>query len=338
MASSGLEMKLLDSGTLTALYSEIPVPNEGVEGESIFASAIDDDGHYRIGRDVQGNAVFLISTPSPTQESPRLRSVRLKRLTVQHDLQCMVTDLDEDASTKMPLSVVRCTDETLTDHFLRIVTTLVNWLGAPPSRPRISSAIGRLADLFQALSSPMRGTAQGLWTELFVINQSSDPALLVESWHLDAEDRFDFAHQSQRLEVKSFSGSSRRHHFSLDQLRPVEEVEVIVASVRTVSSSAGPSISDLLLGIQRKLGNPDAALRMEEIAAEILGQSLDEELQRRFDDAVAQETLRFYRAEYIPSVDKDLPRGVYSVRFVSDLDGIPELQSVEGQLFTSAWT
>jgi hypothetical protein len=59
---------------------------------------------------------------------------------------------------------------------------------------------------------------------------------------------------------------------------------------------------------------------------------LDHEFRRQFDEEVAIETLRFFAADDIPSVDPKVPRGISGVGFVSDLEGVSELAAVEGRL------
>ena len=89
----------------------------------------------------------------------------------------------------------------------------------------------RLIELFRAMTTPSRKSVQGLWAELFLIAQSRQPTILVDAWHMLPEDRYDFAMDDQRIEVKSFSGSLRQHHFSLEQLQPPEGVKTLIASM-----------------------------------------------------------------------------------------------------------
>lgn len=318
---------------LIEAYRELPIPDGSGDREMFTAVSIDPDGHFKIAKDMNGNPVLLVGTPDP-ESGPALPPVRLKRLTVQHDLRALVqcpVEGEEVATAR--LTVIRCLDPELTDHFLRISWPIVQSLQEHPSRARVSEVVSRLADLFQMLSRSARDTAQGLWAELFIIAQARDPGRLVDGWHKDPEERFDFALGSDRLEAKSFSGPRRIHHFSLEQLRPPADLSVAVVSLQTVRSSGGTSIAELIRRIQGNLRDPEAALAIEQIVAEALGESLRQESLRSFDEEIATETLRLYPAESLPSIDPNVPERIHSVRFMVDLEGLPGSNELTGPFF-----
>ena len=105
--------------------------------------------------------------------------------------------------------------------------------------------MSRLIELFRAMSEPPRKSVQGLWAELFVISRSHHPSILIDAWHTMIEDQYDFAMGNQRIEIKSFSGDVRNHHFSLEQLHPPTGVIALVGSILVARSQAGESLHDL---------------------------------------------------------------------------------------------
>lgn len=318
---------------LVEAFLGLAVPDRTGERETFTAATIDREGYFRIAKDMRGNPALLVAAPDPAS-GPALPPVRLRRLTVQHDLRAIVKSPGEaEEAAPARLTVIRCLDPELTLHFLRICWSIVQSLKEHPSRARISEVVTRLADLFQMLSNSARGTAQGLWAELFIIAQARDPQRLVDGWHKDPDERFDFALGSNRLEVKSFSGPRRTHHFSLEQLRPAADLSVLVASLQTVRSSGGVSIADLMRRIQSALGDPAAALAVEHIVAESLGEDLGTESLRSFDEETARETLRLYSAESLPSVDRNVPERIHGVRFTADLEGLPGSTELSGPFF-----
>jgi hypothetical protein len=223
--------------------------------------------------------------------------------------------------------LVRCTsgEPTLREYFVRAVELAVRQLGDSPTRPAVNQAIKRLVDLFQAFEAPARRTVQGLWAELFVIDASRDPGALLSAWHIDREEAFDFAVGPDRLEVKSFSGPARVHTFALRQVRPGVGISVLVASVRAERSAGGSSVADLMRSItQRGIGD-EAVAKMEAIVAATLGNSAPTALGLLFDVERARESLRFFDAQGIPSVDPVLPAGVIGVHFESSLEGVASL-------------
>jgi len=318
---------------LVEAFRGLPIPIRSGDRETFMAVPIDPEGHFRIAKDVSGNPVLLVAAPDP-ESGPALPPVHLRRLTVQHDLRALVQSPAGRAEVVTArFTVIRSLDPELVQHFLRICWPIVQSLQENPSRSRISEVVTRLADLFQMLSRSARTTAQGLWAELFIISQASDPQRLVDGWHQDPEERFDFALGSDRLEVKSFSGPRRIHHFSLEQLRPPSALSVSVASIQTIRSSGGPSIAELMRRIQGALRDPEAALAVEHIVAESLGEGLRRESLRSFDEEIAKETLRVYSAESLPSVDPKVPERIHGVRFMSDLEGLPGLSELSAPFF-----
>lgn len=305
------------------------------------ANLIPDYEPHRLGKDVQGRPLLLISildVPSQRQLAP----IVLEHITVMYDLNCSVSRPDGTLETGR-FTVVRCTgeDSTLQDYFLKVASTILISLKDRPTRTDVAHAINQLIELFRTMAKAPRKSVQGLWAELFLISQTSQPAALVDAWHTVPEDRYDFAMDNQRIEVKSFTGNTRLHHFSLEQLHPPEGVKVLVASVSVESSQAGESITDLREKIQIRLsGNLDPLLHIDRVIALTLGDAWQQASDTRFDERLAEESLAFYETSEIPSVNPNLPVGVSEVRFRSDLTEAAPVESsvyrIEGGIFEAA--
>ncbi len=281
---------------------------------------------HRIARAASGGPVLLVSVrPSDSAPPPPLV---LEHLTVQHDVVCRVVAPDGAEETGT-FTVVRCTSPELGEHFLRVLHPIVEAVGPGPTRRDAAGAVRRLAELFQALQAPPRQSAQALFAELLVIALSLDPVALARAWHVEPEDRFDFNNGAERVEVKSTSGETRRHHFSLEQVRPEADVRVLVVSARVVRAAGGLSLGTLLDRVRSLLaGDVDLLLRVDHVVAQSLGGSLRRALRERFDEEVARSSLLFLRAEDVPAVSPSLPPNVSGVQFVADLEGCPTVQSV----------
>ena len=207
-----------------------------------------------------------------------------------YDLNCRVSRLDGTFETGR-FTVVRCTgeDSTLQDYFLKVASTILVTLKDQPTQSDVADAMNRLIELFRAIGQSPRKSIQGLWAELFLISQARQPAILVDAWHIVPEDRYDFAIDNQRIEVKSFTGSIRLHHFSLEQLHPPEGVKALVASVSVENSQAGVSIEDLRGKIQIRLSNNlDALLHIDRVIALTLGDAWQQASDARFDERISR--------------------------------------------------
>ncbi len=306
---------------LQGLYDSLPTPGGDRSIEDFVAIQVPGHEGHHIGRDPKGCPALLVETSGQTLNH-RLPPIRLQRLAVQHDLLCRVSNLSRPADTpdQMRFTVIRCTDEDLTSYFLKICGSIITALGSNPTRTKVSEVVGRLAELFQAMSRPPRGSAQGLWAELLIIAKSRDPHAMVEAWRIEPEDRFDFSRGDQRLEVKSASGHERRHHFALEQVRPPENIKALVASVFVERAGGGCSLGTLIDRVQARLGShADLALYVDQVVSATLGTALRHGLEDRFDLQHAEATLAFYRAEDVPSVSPDLPPTISGVRFSAAL-------------------
>jgi hypothetical protein len=219
------------------------------------------------------------------------------------------------------LFVIRCTgeDRSLHEYFLRALHPIIASLPTTPSRDDISGAVQRLVDLFRKLTAFPRKTIAGLWAELFVLARAHDPTTLLAGWHALREDRFDFAFGIDRLEVKSASGGHRIHHFALEQLRPIGQTRVLIASLLVERVEGGTSINDLVDSVRQRITDPTLLIRLDSIVAETLGQDWRSTQQTRFDLQRAVHSLRFIEATSIPAVGMPLPAEVSGVHFKVDL-------------------
>ena len=308
------------------------------DNDRFAASPIPGHTPHRLGKDALGRPLLLISifkVRSQNQQTP----VVLENLTVQHNLNCRVSRPD-GTSEEGIFTVVHCTAEdiTLQDYFLKVMSTIVISLGDQPTQSDVAHSMNQLIELFRAMAKAPRKSVQGLWAELFLISQARQPAVLIEAWHTVPEDRYDFAMDDQRIEVKSFIGNLRSHHFSLEQLHPPERIKTLVASVSVESSQAGDSIADLREKIQIRLSsNLDPLLHVDRVIALTLGDAWQQASEARFDERLAEESLAFYETSNVPSVNPNLPLGVSTVHFRSDLTDSPTTEishySAEHKLF-----
>jgi hypothetical protein len=156
--------------------------------------------------------------------------------------------------------------------------------------------------LFAELDDPTSREIRGLWGELLVILVAPDSSVLVRRWHDDPEDRFDFTAGAFALEVKTCKDLERIHVFSLSQLRPISEEEVLIASVPVRSDPAGETVLDLLSEIETRVPQIELRIRLRETAFRIGGSAIADS-PHRFDRRAAAAGLRLIRATLIPAFE-----------------------------------
>lgn len=289
----------------------------------LAASPIPQYENHRVARTVDGAPTLLLASRDSTYRSYSA-PILLEHLTVQYELACRI--IRPDGSEEQGVfTVISCvnSDLSLQSHFLRVSSLVVKAVGTNPSRLEISRTVEGLIELFRALTQPPRKSVQGLWAELFLIGRSNNPELLASAWHVLPEDRFDFSNGNQRVEVKGASGRIRQHYFSLEQLREVAGVTVLIASLFVERAGGGLTLGRLLNEVRVLLaGEPQLALRVESVVAMTLGESLRRGLEDAFDAELAETSLRFYRTSDVPAITTPIPTQVSEVRFKSDLASV----------------
>ena len=309
------------------------------QGRAFMAARIARDSRYRVGRDSQGNPAILIETTGAAGAAA-LSDFGGRHLRIGHGISCSISEAGVEVGREQ-FSVVTCVDcdELLKDRFFDTVETLLRSLGETPPVDELRRVVAGLIELFRLASQPPRGTIQGLWAELWIIAQARDPQVLLDAWHAEPTDAYDFNSGPERLEIKSTSQGTRKHTFSHRQLKPPRGTRVAIGSVFVESSGGGPTISTLVERIRRRVGNPQALKRLDYVVASTLGTDWRAGVEASFDSELAAESLRFYMVEAVPSLPSIVPAGVSDIRYVSDLSGTPTLTREEllgnGELFAA---
>ena len=311
---------------LRNLFSQLGDPNSKTRscGADIdfVAQPIPGVPRHRLAIDATGAPALLLRSADEGDLAP----IALEHVTVQHGVHCRVRT--PEALEEETFSVISCrsAEKALHEYFLCVCESLLDALGPMPSRTQIASMISSLAELFHAMSEPPRKLVQGLWAELFMIAHAADPLQLLQCWHAHPEDRYDFSSGAERLEIKSAITGIRQHRFSLDQIRPAASIRVIVASMFIERNARGVSLRGLADQIRGKIrSNSKETFHLERMIALILGKNW-RDMDIAFDLVVAGDSLRFYRAEDIPSVDPKVPAGVCDVHFRVDLSACVPLE------------
>ena len=323
---------------LKRLFGGLGVPASS-HGRVYETARIAQNSRYRVGRDHQGNPAILIETTGASGAAG-LSDFEGQHLRVGHGVTCSISEADVEVGREQ-FSVVTCidSDDLLKDRFFDAAETLIRSLGETPVSDDLRQMVAGLIELFRLASQPPKGTIQGLWAELWLITQARDPEILLNAWHAESRGAYDFNSGPERLEVKSTSQRIRKHTFSHRQLQPPTGTRVVIASVFVESSGGGPTISTLVERIRRRVAKPQLFTRLDHVVASTLGANWRAGVEATFDSELASESLRFYKAEAVPSLPSDIPPGVSDIRYVSDLSQTPILVGEDmlgnGELFAA---
>lgn len=302
-----------------SIVGALPIPQPARGGLAFSVATLPIIAPVRLGKSTDGEPAILFASSERASQRP---PIELRHLSILFGARCHVSGVVEEEAH---FTVVRCRgDAALQGYFLLMAKTLLLAAGPDPDETTVEKSVLAFVELFRSAGKPPAYAVRGLWGELLLIARSVDPVSVLRAWHIAAIERFDFGAADKRVEVKTAGRSSRRHHFSLEQLI-VAELDVCVASIQVEPSAAGQSVRDLVDEIASRLEQVDDAVRLSTTVGAVLGTDWADYSTARFDDALAAASVRFYRAEAVPRVDLPVPDAVTQVEFVSDLGGVEPL-------------
>ena len=304
---------------LKEIYDNLPLP-KNQSSNSYSAKAIKGYENHRIAKNYADNPSLLIFISEQNQDF-FVANQNLFNIKVSHNLKC---EIESDKKlTHNNFSVVSYIgqNDDVKDIFLSTCQVLIKSLGQNPSNKKIKHTVGKFIELFKSIKETPRKSLQGLWAELFLIEQSDFPETLISGWHNIPEEKFDFSFGKLRLEVKSSATNVRTHHFSSDQLNPIIDTEIVIASTLINVNAGGVSITDLLIRINNKLNDfPKQKEKLYLLVYSTLGVDIDKINQVEFDYELAKESLKFYKSVEIPKIEiNNIPKEVANIRFISSL-------------------
>lgn len=310
---------------LIELFDKLESPEEG-NRKTFKATPIPEQPSFRVAVNIEGNPVLLLSVANAVNGSA-LKNFRLKYLQLELNVECKITENGRSSFQTFTVVTFTSDDRNLQEYFLRISETLIKTLSDKPTQQQIVDSLNKFVEVFRSLSETPANTVHGLWTELFLIENSSNPKVLLNYWHNLPEERFDFNSGAEKIEVKSNSNFERIHTFSSEQLNPPIDTQVLVASIFIRPHNGGQNIQQLVDSIIYKIQN-DTTLteKLTFIIAKTLGNSFEQGIKTKFDYTIAKESLRYYRQQDIDKIEKiSIPHLVSDVHYKSDLSTIPSI-------------
>ncbi|WP_316788862.1 PD-(D/E)XK motif protein [Pedobacter frigoris] len=251
---------------------------------------------------------------------------RLEMIDIQSGRNCqLLIDSKEKITGVYTIISLKSDMLQVLDYFLDAIFLLITNLPLTVKSKELGSELERLARLFNKFSLPATNTIQGLWAELLIIELSKNPIYLVNSWHYKSNDKYDFNDGVDKIEIKSTSGERRVHNFSLDQLNPNVNSNLVISSVLVKRTGYGKSVFELTRSIERRLLNNEDILRFREMVASTLGVDFYSASEVFYDYQFAVDNLAHYDYQSIPRIKSiDIPRSVTNVKFSCDLTGLDE--------------
>lgn len=286
---------------------------------------------HKLGVSNEGFPKFFVCTNSSISSTPNI--VR-EILSVEYNLPCtLVEDNNEQNEDFYTIITLRNLDEPLQAYFIDIFVMMLKKLPPIPSKRELSIEIESLITIFSALTKTPIKEVQGLWAELLVIEQSLHPETLIQAWHDEPSTKYDFTMGRDKIEVKSTSSEERIHRFSLDQLNPTPNSQLLIASVIVRDSakcSGGLSVRNLYDKICSRVTALNARLKLSSIMAKTIGNDYKKIDNVFFDYVGACDTLAYFDYNDVPRIRKsEVPEFVFDVKFHSNLSHLTDIKNTK---------
>jgi hypothetical protein len=293
---------------------------ESIHKDSFSAASLPFTVRHKIGISSEGYPMFFIECNNTSHSL----DINLEFISVLFNRTCRLSENSEKQTDNI-YTIVSLKTENIDfqQYFLEVVCIVLEQLPDCPSHKQLKTEIQKLIELFSRFNRPPRKTIQGLWAELFIIEQAKYPEYLIQSWHASPDDKFDFNDGQDKIEVKSTSSVRRIHSFALEQLNPNRNSNLLIASVFVIQTGRGKNIFDLKDSICKRVQNLQLQFRLNEILSQTLGSDFDKVFDVYFDYQQALDTLAFYDFKDIPTIHSDnIPEAVSNVRLDCDLSRV----------------
>ncbi len=298
--------------------------NKPVEEECYIADSIPFARQHKIGVSTDGCPMFFIKALG----KDKILDISLEFISVLFNRTCRLSENNEsqeiDGYTIISMSASNIDYQ---KYFIDVVCILLRELPDNVTVKTLKTELMKIANLFSNLSKPSKKTLQGLWAELFIIEQAKNPEYLLMSWHTSPNDKFDFNDGKDKIEVKSTRNARRVHKFSFEQLHPNTNSNLLIASVFVIETGHGKTIFDLKDSICKKVPNLELQYRLNEVIVQTLGSDFDKVNDVSFDYQQAFDTLVFYDFQEIPSIAiENIPNSLSNIHFDCDLSAVQTIK------------
>lgn len=320
-----------EAATIRDLFDGLRAASGGPDADRFRVASLPGNPRHRIGADTRGRPTLLLQLEG--DHGGEQYPLRLENVALRYGVASKVSDKSGSERTET-FTILQCLsdDRGLQDHFLTVASVLVDTLPECPDLTDVSERVTSLVRLFESVSSRGIQSAQGLWGELYVLWRATDVGECLEAWYSEVDETFDLVAGRERVEIKTYSGPVRSHLFSHRQLHPPEGTTAVVASLQVERSAGGVSIGTVMARIIGRAGlSGDDELHFHEQVARRLGDEYGSAIHRGFDLELANDTYRYYCPELIPKLDRELPVGVSSAQYRSDLSRIEPSAVPDGE-------
>jgi hypothetical protein len=295
-----------------AIRSALEVTHGG-QSDDIVMPLLDRQGRIGVGRSAGGGYVLMV----PGQPAVRNIAGELLSFSPWETVRVQSGELIPD------VALVTCDYPNATPEEIEALSLVFEALMNQAIYASDESAAGRtvhsLFTLFEnrlALSIS-REKEVGIIGELLVLASARDIDFLVDAWHVDPTDRYDFSCGSDRLEVKTTTGGRRIHHFSGVQFPALPGLHLDLVSIQLDEVGIGTGVADLFEEIATRLSDPLQVEKFRSKCVDVL--SADPRMVRsvQVDRIRADESIQLFWPVDVPT--PEIVEGILSIEWRAEL-------------------
>lgn len=277
-----------------------------------------------LGISPESNPIFLIEK----EFKNNTKDFKLALISVLFNRDCsLILDNGKTVEKKYSLIILHSDDFDMQQYFLNVVALLFQKLPQDPSQKELIDEINKLILLFSASAKPAMKTIQGLWAEMLVIEQSTNPEYLIRSWHASPNSKYDFNDGQNKMEVKSTSQTKRIHSFSYEQTIPNPNSKLLIASIKVIETGVGKSIVNLRDNICKRVSDLNLQYKVNEMILSSLGSDFTNISDLYFDYQYAIDETSFFDSGNIPTIPlSTIPPELSNIKFSCDLTNIQDIK------------
>ncbi len=282
-------------------------PNQYISVDSVPSSKF-----HKIGISNEGYPIFFVKC----NDTNKAIDIKLELVSVLFSKDCNIKEGATITNSKFAIILLKTLNMELQKYFTDVFSIILNKIADIPSERELNSEVRKVIDLFSNITKPALKSIQGLWAELLVIEKSFNPEYLIQSWHVSAQDKYDFNDSIDKIEVKSTSKANRIHSFSIEQLNCNPGSGLLVISILALESGKGKSIFDLKESISHKINNLELEVKLNELIYNTLRSDYENANSIYFDYQYAVDSILAFDVIDIPKLlTNTIPQGVLNVKF-----------------------
>ena len=299
-----------------------PIGNE----KDLYKAEVIEDTSHRVAVNQKNQLTLLLKTIDTISIEPR----SFTNLEIRHSVECFI-EKEPNSKEKEIFSIIvfKSTDVNLIKRFLELITLMLDNFSNEISTADIEKFVEELIEIFKPEENISKTTLTGVIGELITIYIADDKDKIINAWHTQNSENFDFYKENVALEIKSTLKNSRIHAFKINQLNN-PKIKILIGSFLIKEKINGVNFDKICDLIKSSIVDKEIEKKFITNLYKIIKTSYVNNFEIDLNYSI--NNFFIYDAEKIPKI-KDAPAGVTNVVFNSDLSSVEKTNISIDELF-----